>query len=357
MRCASFGMQLVLQFLPVVSPSWSFHDAMFLMINNTLAPIVARCPENRHATLPNADCVFSFFMDRFAHHGLSMWEVGSCDGAQAVYAARHGYAVTVFEPSPHNRKIMETLASTKAKGLVKVEAKAVSSELGTVSFYEQARTFSDTDNGRDTTKPRGCGPDAHLRNEGETQERAAARHLVKVNVTTLTAYHKQLQEERKHQRLQAASHPCSAPFYLKVDVQGYEPLVFLGAEQMLRRCPIYFIQFEFWPSAIRSRTQTNPTVIFQLLASLGYDLYSLGYQGKVNTASDKYQLATTYNLEDSNASLADRTGQFCHRKGYKHSLTMGCSQDLLAVHSSAASLNFDLHRDLNAWQEKQRSTN
>ena len=35
-------------------------------------------------------------------------------------------------------------------------------------------------------------------------------------------------------------------------------------------------------------------------------------------------------------------------------LTMGCSQDLLAVHSSAESLNFDLHRDLNARLDKQR---
>lgn len=60
---------------------------------------------------------------------------------------------------------------------------------------------------------------------------------------------------------------------LKVDVEGHELAVFKGANQLLQRHAIQFIQFEFGNAAIYSRTFFKD--LYDLFVSKGYEVYKI----------------------------------------------------------------------------------
>jgi FkbM family methyltransferase len=66
---------------------------------------------------------------------------------------------------------------------------------------------------------------------------------------------------------------------LKVDVQGFEIEVLLGAQQTLRNNPGLTVVFEFWPYGLRQAGH-QPQELLDLLKSAGFSISALGHDGK-----------------------------------------------------------------------------
>jgi FkbM family methyltransferase len=70
---------------------------------------------------------------------------------------------------------------------------------------------------------------------------------------------------------------------LKVDVQGFEIEVLLGAQKILLSSPHLTIVFEFWPYGLR-QTGHRPTELWNLLREAGFSIHALGDDGGLDTA-------------------------------------------------------------------------
>jgi Methyltransferase FkbM domain len=69
---------------------------------------------------------------------------------------------------------------------------------------------------------------------------------------------------------------------LKVDVQGFEIEVLLGAQETLRNNPGLTVVFEFWPYGLRQAGR-HPQELLDLLQSAGFSISALGHDGKPGT--------------------------------------------------------------------------
>jgi FkbM family methyltransferase len=71
---------------------------------------------------------------------------------------------------------------------------------------------------------------------------------------------------------------CDGIYLLKIDTQGYEPMVFKGLQSSLERLAIDFIIFEFWPRGMNQFVHENGTTcigadLLMSLLRIGYKLY------------------------------------------------------------------------------------
>ena len=82
-----------------------------------------------------------------------------------------------------------------------------------------------------------------------------------------------LDEILSHQRLDV----------LKVDVQGFEIEVLLGAQKTLQANPAVTIVFEFWPYGLRQAGH-QPIELWDLLQEAGFSIAALGHNGRVGPA-------------------------------------------------------------------------
>jgi FkbM family methyltransferase len=107
----------------------------------------------------------------------------------------------------------------------------------------------------------------------------SGRTPIAVNVTTLDAYC----EKRGIHHID----------FLKIDVEGYEFFVLKGAEKLLKRQGIDYIQFEFSGATIESRVFLKDFIEF--FNTYGYDLYRIRAQDvqKVEHAPDKERFTLT----------------------------------------------------------------
>lgn len=90
------------------------------------------------------------------------------------------------------------------------------------------------------------------------------KNTVSVPCTTLDAYLK--------------THSIEQIAFLKIDVEGYETLVFQGAEEMLKRQQVQLIYYEVCP-VLTKRAGFQPKLPTQILVNNGYQIYKLNKQG------------------------------------------------------------------------------
>eukprot|EP00667_Euglena_gracilis_P012733 EG_transcript_13102 len=168
-----------------------------------------------------------------------MVEVGSLDGDEAVTALNMGYRVISLEGSPRNYR--DLMATHGDKTGIHFLQMAASNESGVLHFCvtPDATPFNDH---------LMTGPHAHC---------PGTAH----NVTTVT-----LDDLLRNE---------TAIHLLKVDTEGYDGRVLLGATKLFERRAISNVMIEFNPKWMRRRAGIDALKVLQWLACWGFALHPL----------------------------------------------------------------------------------
>jgi len=94
--------------------------------------------------------------------------------------------------------------------------------------------------------------------------------------------------------------------FIKLDVEGYEPFVFDGLSQTIRRCPDVKILCEFDPSYI-ARTGRDPFAFLAELANRGFAFFCVGRGGETNVTTIPRLRAELEGTGDAKNLLLGRT--------------------------------------------------
>jgi len=204
-------------------------------------------------TAPTLDRLLSLHAHRFGWMGYAekrflhsvvrddsvVADVGANQGLYTLWLARvaTGGTVYAFEPDPDLFQCLENNVRTNQLTIISAIRAAASNRSGTLAF---------------------------TRNELNRGDNRASRHsgLEQVKAVTIDEI--------------VAS---SGLDLLKVDVQGFEIDVFLGARETLRNNPGLTVVFEFWPYGLRQAGH-QPQELLDLLQSAGFSISALGHDGK-----------------------------------------------------------------------------
>jgi FkbM family methyltransferase len=167
-----------------------------------------------------AEGVVQYFVDFFQGRGGTYLDIGANIGLTTIPIARNPLVHCLsFEPEPQNfRHLQRNLDRNGPFPNVAAQQVAILDRAGEVEFH-----LSNSNMGDHRFKPADASPDA-THDRGRVI-RAQARKLADV-----------------------ASNPV-LPLAAKIDVQGAEPSVFAGGQQVLSQADL--IVFEFWPHGIR----------------------------------------------------------------------------------------------------------
>lgn len=182
-------------------------------------------------------------------HRIAVVEVGCADGNQAMEAVRANVSeIVLVEPSP--KWLVELRPMFKAQiaaGQVRLIETAAGNFTGNVSF-QSARD----------------GGDHVGMYDGSTNP------VLYSNKSTVT-----VRMETLDNILASITKPI---FYLKIDVQGYEPAVLQGLRDTLQRRRVLYMQLEFWPRAMRALTGLTGEWVLRTLQDAGYEVFDLDHQ-------------------------------------------------------------------------------
>jgi FkbM family methyltransferase len=174
-------------------------------------------------------------------------DVGANQGLYTLWLARVATSGTVyaFEPDPDLFQCLENNVRTNhLQNVSRIQA-AASNRSGTLAF---------TTNGLNRGDNR---IDAHALHDPGTQQVQAVI----------------LDEIVSDRRLDL----------LKVDVQGFEIEVLLGAQKTLSANPALTIVFEFWPYGLRQAGH-QPAELWELLQEIGFSVAALAQDGSLGPA-------------------------------------------------------------------------
>lgn len=167
------------------------------------------------------------------------WDVGGNVGAIALVAARHCRYVVAFEPDPRSAESLARNVEANALRNVIVQRTALGESAGQATLYRAS--------------PHNSGMTSLL------PGRTTAVDAIDIRVETADAF--------------AARRPDLAPSVIKLDVEGAEHLVVMGAHECLRRPSLRALVFED-----RSGSDGRPmnTALVADLESAGFTIAPLG---------------------------------------------------------------------------------
>jgi FkbM family methyltransferase len=174
---------------------------------------------------------------RLIKPGMTVLEVGGHIGYMSIYfdhLVGDAGRVIVFEPGSNNLPyIRQTVAGCH---VIKLEEKGVGSRNGSMDFFEESLT------GQNNSFVQNFEGLAANREVSFVDVNVTAR---KVEVVTLDSYCKNI-----------------APDFIKIDVEGFEYDVLLGAAETLQKTPRLMVE-----------VQKNQIAIFTILKAAGYLLF------------------------------------------------------------------------------------
>jgi FkbM family methyltransferase len=212
-------------------------------------------------TAPTLDRLVSLYVHRFgwmgsaekrflssvARYDTIVADVGANQGLYTLWLAQvaTGGHIYAFEPDPDLFQCLENNVRTNQLRNVSAIQAAASNRSGTLAF---------TTNGL---------------NRGDNRIDAKAfRDTGTQQVQAVT-----LDEIVSDRRLDL----------LKIDVQGFEIEVLLGAQKTLRANPAVTIVFEFWPYGLRQAGH-RPNELWDLLQEAGFSIAALAHDGRLGAA-------------------------------------------------------------------------
>ena len=206
-------------------------------------------------TAPTLDRLISLHAHRFGWMGYAekrflrsvvrddsiVADVGANQGLYTLWLARvaTGGTVYAFEPDPDLFQCLENNVRTNHLQNVSTIQAAASNRSGTLAF---------------TTNRLNRGDNRVTRSPGSAAEQ--------VNAVTIDE-----------------TIPDSCLDLLKVDVQGFEIEVLLGAQETLGDNQDLIVLFEFWPYGLR-QTGHRPIELLDLLREAGFSISTLGQGGR-----------------------------------------------------------------------------
>jgi FkbM family methyltransferase len=212
-------------------------------------------------TAPTLDRLISLHAHRFGWMGYAekrflrsvvrddsiVADVGANQGLYTLWLARVAASgkVYAFEPDPDLFQCLENNVRTNHLQNVSTIQAAASNRSGTLAF---------TTNGL---------------NRGDNRVDAKAFQGTDTKWVRAVI----LDEIISHQRLDL----------LKVDVQGFEIEVLLGAQKTLQANPAVTIVFEFWPYGLRQAGH-RPNELWDLLQEAGFSIAALAHDGRLSAA-------------------------------------------------------------------------
>jgi FkbM family methyltransferase len=185
------------------------------------------------------------FISRFGFDSGAIVDIGANLGVYTILLARKNPKSTVYSFEPHPAVFDALTDNIRLNGLrnVKAENLAVAKSNGSVNFVANCHS------------------------------RATSRMTVSRDAGAIVANVVSLDSYAKAQRFGQIS-------FMKVDVEGFETLVFQGAEELLTRAKVRVIFFEVCPDAARA-AGFNPADAATILSNHGYRLHRITCEGEL----------------------------------------------------------------------------
>jgi len=193
------------------------------------------------------------FMKSIIKEGDIVVDIGANIGYYTILLSKlvgNNGKVFAFEPDPKNFSVLEKNILVNKLNNVVLEHKALSNKTGEINLF-----FSEINSGDSRTYSPLKVNDYKLKlmtNENEN------RKSVRVSSIRLDNYFKKIKIK---------------PKFIKIDVQGFEPAVFEGMQDILKEQDVIFTT-EFWPDGIKS-ARYNPILFLESLKKMGFNIYDL----------------------------------------------------------------------------------
>jgi FkbM family methyltransferase len=191
----------------------------------------------------------SHFFQTFPFETGNLIDVGANLGVISLTLAKRfpNQSFHAFEPNPSTFEALQQNIALNRCPNIKAQPLVVSDRNGSISF------------------------DANPIHRGTTHIATEGQFLIDLPCITLDTY--------------AEQEEISNIAFLKIDVEGYEEQVFLGAKELLKQQKIRVIYYEVCPENAR-KANLEPNTPTQLLQEYGYSVYKLGSKTSFHPIND-----------------------------------------------------------------------